>query len=201
MPASFVPRLDSKMLFSYTQHDACSLWRSSVHLRRPRLRSGYLVVPSERELQGMNGSCDVRSERHCTQQGSLRCDVSRIWLTVKRKWLNAREGNEYEVVWKKDKIDVNYTYHNKNIRRLDIVTSGPGSSVGIPTGYGLDCPGIESRWGRDVSHLSRQAPGPTQPPVQWVPGLSWGWKATWVWPRPKNRVDYTSNLDEGLRGL
>jgi hypothetical protein len=25
--------------------------------------------------------------------------------------------------------------------------SGPGSSVGITTGYGLDCPGIESRWG------------------------------------------------------
>jgi len=26
-------------------------------------------------------------------------------------------------------------------------TSGPGSSVGIATAYGLDGPGIESRWG------------------------------------------------------
>jgi len=26
---------------------------------------------------------------------------------------------------------------------------GPRSSVGIATGYGLDGPGIESRWGRD----------------------------------------------------
>jgi hypothetical protein len=26
---------------------------------------------------------------------------------------------------------------------------GPGSSVGIATDYGLDGPGIESRWGRD----------------------------------------------------
>jgi hypothetical protein len=25
-------------------------------------------------------------------------------------------------------------------------SSGPGSSVGIATGYGLDSPGIESRW-------------------------------------------------------
>jgi len=29
------------------------------------------------------------------------------------------------------------------------------SSVGIATGYGLDGPGIESRWGRDFPHLSR----------------------------------------------
>jgi len=28
--------------------------------------------------------------------------------------------------------------------------------------------------GRDFPHLSRPAPGPTQPPVQWVLGLSWG---------------------------
>jgi hypothetical protein len=50
--------------------------------------------------------------------------------------------------------------------------SWSGSSVGIATGYGLDGPGIEFRCGRDISHLSRPALGPTQLPVQWVPGLS-----------------------------
>ena len=46
-----------------------------------------------------------------------------------------------------------------------IVMSGPGSVVDIATGYGLDGPGIESRWGRDFPHLSRPALGPTQPPA------------------------------------
>ena len=52
--------------------------------------------------------------------------------------------------------------------------SGAASVVGIATGYGLDGPGIESPCGRDFPHLSRPALGLTQPPVQWVPGLSWG---------------------------
>jgi len=43
----------------------------------------------------------------------------------------------------------------------------PGSVACIVTGYGLDGPEIESRWGRDFPHLSRLALGPTQPPVKW----------------------------------
>ena len=37
--------------------------------------------------------------------------------------------------------------------------SGPGSVVGIATGYGLDGPGIESRWGARFSAPVHTDPG------------------------------------------
>ena len=44
--------------------------------------------------------------------------------------------------------------------------------VGLATRYGLDGPGIESRWRRDFPHPFRPALKPTHPPIEWVPGLS-----------------------------
>jgi len=44
----------------------------------------------------------------------------------------------------------------------------------IATRYGLVGPGIGSRWWRDFPHPSRPPLGPTQPPIQWVPGHSRG---------------------------
>ena len=47
---------------------------------------------------------------------------------------------------------------------------GPGSSVGIANDYGLDGPG-SNPGGDEIFRQSRSALGPTQPPVQGVPGL------------------------------
>ena len=50
----------------------------------------------------------------------------------------------------------------------------PGSVAGIATDYGLEGPGIQSRWGRDFPHQSKPALGPAQLSMQWVPGFSLG---------------------------
>jgi hypothetical protein len=58
---------------------------------------------------------------------------------------------------------------------------GRDSSVSVVTDYGLDGPGIESRWGLDIPYLSRPALGPTQPPIQWLMCLMPGGKAAGLW--------------------
>jgi len=58
------------------------------------------------------------------------------------------------------------------------------NTVSVPLtviGYGLDGPGIESRWRRDFPQLSRPALWPTQPPVQWFPGSFPEVKAAGTW--------------------
>jgi hypothetical protein len=52
-----------------------------------------------------------------------------------------------------------------SVTYIDNDIGGPGSSVGIATGYGLAGPGIEYRWRRDFPYKSRPALGPSQPHV------------------------------------
>ena len=57
---------------------------------------------------------------------------------------------------------------------------GPGNSVGIATDYGLDGSG-SNPGGDEIFRPYRPALGPTQLPVQWVPGLSRGVEAAGAW--------------------
>ena len=80
--------------------------------------------------------------------------------------------------WKLKRYKLNWlhvTRMNSNRMTKIMLTCRPNvrrdSSVGIATGYGLDGPGIKSRCGREFPHLSRPTLGPTQPPVELVPGI------------------------------
>ena len=65
----------------------------------------------------------------------------------------------------------------EHVSRIIIICTflngGPGSSVGIVTVYRLDGPGTNPG-GDEIFRPSRPALGPTQPPVERVPGLSRG---------------------------
>ena len=71
-----------------------------------------------------------------------------------------------------------------NFLSLLEIKVGQDSTVGIAIGYGLEGPGIESRWGRDFPHPSKLALGPTQSPIQWVPGRFPGGKTAGSWRHP-----------------
>jgi hypothetical protein len=73
---------------------------------------------------------------------------------------------------------------------------GRDSSVGIATRYGLDGPGIESRWGRGFTHLSR--------PALRAPSLLYngyrvfsGGKATGAWRCPPTSISRRGQRKNG----
>jgi hypothetical protein len=59
------------------------------------------------------------------------------------------------------------------------VVKGIYSAVGIAIRYGLDGPGIESRWGRDFSLPSRPSLGTTQPPIYGCRVIPGGKASSW----------------------
>jgi len=76
---------------------------------------------------------------------------------------------------------------------LSMAMEGQDSVGGTATRYGLDGPGITSRWRRDFSAPSRPTLGPTQPPIQWVPGFFQVVKRSTTHPHlaPKLRKQYS----------
>jgi hypothetical protein len=58
---------------------------------------------------------------------------------------------------------------------------GWDSVAGIPTGYGLNGPGIGSQWAARFSAPVKTGPGAHQPPAQWVLGFFPGGKAAKAW--------------------
>ena len=52
----------------------------------------------------------------------------------------------------------NYIWHYCLLAVRTVIKSGPGSIVGMATGYGLDSPGIDSRWGGEIFRACTDRP-------------------------------------------
>jgi len=70
-------------------------------------------------------------------------------------------------------FDCAYSIAEVTVYMYSFLYSGPDSSVGIVTDYGLDGP-ASNPGGDKIFRPSRPALGSTQPPAKRVPGLSWG---------------------------
>jgi hypothetical protein len=64
---------------------------------------------------------------------------------------------------------------------ISLASVGQDSSVGMATRYRLDGPGIKSWWWGNFPYLFRPALGPTQSPIQCVPGFFPGGKSAGAW--------------------
>ena len=109
-------------------------------------------------------------------------------VDYKLRWYSSTEVQTYFVIFLKYCLTLNLLTTTRfappsNARKWQmglnsafkgLIPMGWDVSVGIATLYGLDSPGIDSRWGRDFPHPSRPALGPNQLPIEWVPALSRG---------------------------
>ena len=94
--------------------------------------------------------------------GSSRMSLNPSCLITKSGFLSSIIA--YIVLRKSIRSSFGYRYYKM---------CGSGSSVGMATDYGLDGPG-SNPGGDEIFRPSRPTLGPTQPPVQCVPGLSRG---------------------------
>jgi len=90
-----------------------------------------------------------------------------VWLRIRTNYGAGEHGNETaNFIHGGGRTDQINSDDTRISGYYTVLTVGRDSVGGTATRYGLDSPGIESRWRRDFPHPSRLALRPTQPPIQ-----------------------------------
>jgi hypothetical protein len=141
---------------------------------------------------------------YCVRVMSVVCIVSSEHLKlqalgeIKKEPMSSKQDKGYKLspFWSLRHSSCAYS-PPRHVAAYTVILIGRDSSVDIAIRYRLDCPRIESQWGRDFPHPSRPALGPTQPPVHWEPGKfpgdkvagGWSWPPTAPFAEVKERVE------------
>ena len=124
----------------------------SRRITHEMLRDRFLFVKYDSNYCGLN-----KSLQHCIQA---------LQLELSSKLLEICYTSCYTEATELCHLDGGNDSSTRDFQLSTIqLYAGRDSSVGIATRYGLVCPGIESLWGREFPHPSRQ------PPVQRISGL------------------------------
>jgi hypothetical protein len=162
------------MQLAFLSFILCRVFISSLTCLIPCHFSNDHSKSSSDHISNYDGTSDLFSEAFKSQHHAKPCSKCRIFLIS-------------SIVLKKSIFLFDYAFA---MAIMDLIWNVPSfvvgrdSSVSIVTGYGLNGPWIESCWRRDFLRLSRPVLEPTQPPIQWVPGLFPRGKAarTLCWP-------------------
>ena len=94
-------------------------------------------------------------------------------------------------------------YGGKKYVHINTFLCGPGSVVGIATGYGLDGPGIESRPGTRISAPVQTGPGAHPASCTVGTGSFPGVEAAgaWDWPPPTSSAKVLEKVAHTLRAF
>ena len=152
---------------------------------------------SRRRENFVSRMIDVYGLQHVTNVNQQMAALSLIWRCFTRRRRDSRKrknsDHSYELPLIYRRLTVLLSFFPlllafkrcpKDSKGCVFSTVGRNAVVGAATRYGVDGPGIKSRWGRDFPYPSRPTLGSNQPLIQWVPSLISRVKAAgaWRWP-------------------
>ena len=136
---------------------ASDMLRNNDGGQTSQMFQGSVLLPSELETVSTHWKPSPLNTRVTNLNSSARQD--KVWYPCFSTLL---QQASFSSIWPQQDLEEGKGMCHKPcvwFRQTPFSVCGPGSVVGITTGYGVDGPGIESRWGARFSASVQTAPG------------------------------------------